>query len=162
MKYITNKLKNVTTLHLHLLSSPSPPQNKNKNNATIKKSTESTMGMYTGRKAGNRARSVINMLDPVPDVPVSVSAAFSRYGRMCNTLLVPPGVCGSKPPLAVWDPRFSWLTANRNTLLVPTGVCGSWPLLAVWDSRFSWAHRQPATHSISNNCKSTSTQMSKA
>ena len=30
-----------------------------------------------------------------------------------------------------------------NTHLVPPGVCGSWPLLAVWDPRFSWAHRQP-------------------
>ena len=32
-----------------------------------------------------------------------------------------------------------------NTHLVPPGVCGSWPLLAVWDPRFSWAHRQPTT-----------------
>ena len=31
-----------------------------------------------------------------------------------------------------------------NTHLVPPGVCGAWPLLAVWDPRFSWAHRQPA------------------
>ena len=33
-------------------------------------------------------------------------------------------------------PRFPGLTANRNTLLVPPGVCGSWPLLAVRDPRF--------------------------
>ena len=32
-----------------------------------------------------------------------------------------------------------------STDLVPPGVCGPWPLLAVWDPRFSWAHRQPAT-----------------
>ena len=32
---------------------------------------------------------------------------------------------------------------THNTHLVPPGVCGSWPLLAVWDPRFSWAHRQP-------------------
>ena len=31
------------------------------------------------------------------------------------------------------------------TYLVPPGVCGSWPLLAVLDPRFSWAHRQPTT-----------------
>ena len=34
---------------------------------------------------------------------------------------------------------------TRNTPLVPPGVCGAWPLLAVWDPRFSWAHRQPTT-----------------
>ena len=33
----------------------------------------------------------------------------------------------------------------QHTHLVPPGVCGSWPLLAVWDPRFSWTHRQPAT-----------------
>ena len=33
-----------------------------------------------------------------------------------------------------------------NTHLVPPGVCGSWPLLAVWDPRFSWTHREPSTH----------------
>ena len=35
---------------------------------------------------------------------------------------------------------------THNTQLVPPGVCGSWPLLAVWDPRFSRAHRQPTTH----------------
>ena len=61
-----------------------------------------------------------------------------------NAHLVPPGVCGSWPLLAVWDPRFSWAHhETRNAHLVPPGVCGSWPLLAVWDPRFSWAHRQP-------------------
>ena len=32
-----------------------------------------------------------------------------------------------------------------NTPLVPPGVCGAWPLLAVWDPRFPRAHRQPHT-----------------
>ena len=31
----------------------------------------------------------------------------------------------------------------------PPGVCGPRPLLTLWDPRFSWAHRQPATHSWS-------------
>ena len=30
----------------------------------------------------------------------------------------------------------------HNTYLVPPGVCGAWPLLAVWDPRFSRAHPQ--------------------
>ena len=34
---------------------------------------------------------------------------------------------------------------THNAYLVPPGVCGSRPLLAVWDPRFSWAHRQPTT-----------------
>ena len=38
---------------------------------------------------------------------------------------------------------FPGLTANPNTHLVPPGVCGSRPLLAVWDPRFSRAHHQP-------------------
>ena len=66
-----------------------------------------------------------------------------------NNTLVPPGVCGSWPLLAVWDPRFSRAhRETRNTHLVPPGVCGSWPLLAVCDPRFSWAHRP--THNT--NC----------
>ena len=34
---------------------------------------------------------------------------------------------------------------THSTSLVPPGVCGTWPLLAVWDPRFSWVHRQPTT-----------------
>ena len=47
-----------------------------------------------------------------------------------------------------------------NTPLVPPGVCGAWPLLAVWDPRFSRAHRQPtilihlSQHSAKGSCRS--------
>ena len=79
------------------------------------------------------------------------SSQYGTRGFLCspptlNTHLVPPGVCGSWPFLAVWGPRFVWAHHQPNTHLVPPGVCGSWPLLAVWDPRFSWAHRQPSTH----------------
>ena len=37
-----------------------------------------------------------------------------------NTLLVPPGVCGSWPLLAAWDPRFPGLTANPQRKLGPS------------------------------------------
>ena len=42
------------------------------------------------------------------------------------------------------DPCFFWLMGKKNTDNVPPGVCGPRPPLAVWDPRFSRAHRQPA------------------
>ena len=92
-----------------------------------------------------------------PSWSVRLQAAPHRMGPAVfrgsppsrNTLLVPPGVCGSRPLLTVWDPRFSGAHRQAATLLVPPGVCGSRPLLTVWDPRFSGAHRQAATHSWS-------------
>ena len=48
---------------------------------------------------------------------------------------------------------FPGLTANPHQLLVPPGVCGSWPLLAVWNLRFSRAHRQPTPTCSYQNAK---------
>ena len=49
-------------------------------------------------------------------------------------------------PRSVGPAVFLGSPPTHNTLLVPPGVYGSWPLLAVWDPRFSRAHRQPSTH----------------
>ena len=49
-------------------------------------------------------------------------------------------------PRSVGPAVFLGSPPTHNTCWVPPGVCGSWPLLAVWDPRFSWAHRQPTTH----------------
>ena len=50
---------------------------------------------------------------------------------------------GLAAPRSMGPAVFLGSPPTRNTHLVPPGVCGSWPLLAVWDPRFSWAHRQP-------------------
>ena len=46
-------------------------------------------------------------------------------------------------PRSVGPAVFLGSPPTHNTCWVPPGVCGSWPLLAVWDPRFSWVHRQP-------------------
>ena len=75
-----------------------------------------------------------------PLVPPGVwgPAVFLGSPPTHNAYLVPPGVCGTWPLLAVWDPR-----QPTNIHLVPPGVCGSWPLLAVWDPQFSWHTANP-------------------
>ena len=47
------------------------------------------------------------------------------------------------PSLAAWDFGFLGSPPTRNVHLVPPGMFGSWPLLAVWDPRFYWAYLQP-------------------
>ena len=54
-------------------------------------------------------------------------------------------------PRSVGPADFLGSPPTRNTHLVPPGVCGSRPLLPVWDQRFSWAHRQPTTPNICLN-----------
>ena len=49
-------------------------------------------------------------------------------------------------PRSVGPSVFLGSPPTLNIHLVPPGVCGSWPLLAVWDPRISWAHRLPVTH----------------
>ena len=49
-------------------------------------------------------------------------------------------------PRSVGPAVFLGSPPTHDTCWVPPGLCGSWPLLAVWDPRFSWAHRQPTTH----------------
>ena len=49
---------------------------------------------------------------PCPDTPNLPPRRAKGTETTHNTPLVPPGVCGAWPLLAVWDPRFSRFTAN--------------------------------------------------
>ena len=42
------------------------------------------------------------------------------------------------PSMVNWLLTSNLQVRRNNARLVPPGVCGSWPLLAVWDPRFSW------------------------
>ena len=118
---------------------PSPPQRR-----AAEKTTRKKKGIKQGGLCARQVPPwVVSPKRPNPALRAYLACPTVWYRRSVpnrGTTKIHPAPGGWVGAVFLGSPP------TLNTLLVPPGVCGSWPLLTVWDPRFSWAHRQPSTH----------------
>ena len=83
----------------------------------------------TATGAGNSPYIVARVKEQQRQTPLTLPTCPMEGLEGHGYILVPPGVCGSWPLLAVWGPAvFLGSPPTHNTHLVPPGVCGLWRL----------------------------------